>query len=275
MKTIQIHKIIKKIETDFPIQWEKYKNLLSSKNYFLVDDECLYNQRWILDNSFNEIWLINIEYDHPWWNWNGKERKDIKFILNEFTKWILKDTKFCPYCGKTPLIAYGENKDKRAYDLDHIYPWTHYPYLTFNLHNLVPTCKICNTIKKDKDLALHWDYFHPYFWYIKSDKFSIDSEIDFDSEYNFWDYNRTLVSEHARLFTLYDIYENSQDTHNEILFIQKQESRIWTYGSKLDTIGINDKRWFFFQNYYPENSEDILKYANGKLKRDMINSLKI
>jgi hypothetical protein len=43
----------------------------------------------------------------------------------------------------------------------------------------------------------------------------------------------------------------------------------------LDFIGVKDKKSFFFKNFYPEKSDDILRFANGKLKKDMINSLKI
>ncbi len=30
---------------------------------------------------------------------------------------------------------------------------------------------------------------------------------------------------------------------------------------------------YFFKNYYPEAEKDILKFANGKLKRDLIENL--
>ncbi len=32
---------------------------------------------------------------------------------------------------------------------------------------------------------------------------------------------------------------------------------------------------YFFKNYYPTKEEDILKYSNWKLKKDLIESLKI
>lgn len=274
MKTIQIHNIVGKIQEKYPEEWKSYTQELVSHNCFLLDDSFLYSSKWIINDDCTKLGLI-LKSEENWWNWNGKGRKNIKFILLKFTQFILEEVKFCPYCGKMPLISYGENKDKRAYDLDHIYPWTAYPYLTFNLYNLVPTCKVCNTIKNDKNLTAYGDYFHPYFWYIQSDKIRIDSKKDFDSEMDFSAYKKTLLSAHSRLFTLHDIYKNAQDTWNDLDFIRDKIWHIGTYGKSLDSIGIRDKKAFFFKNFYPEKSEDILKFANGKLKKDMIKSLKI
>jgi len=38
---------------------------------------------------------------------------------------------------------------------------------------------------------------------------------------------------------------------------------------------IDDFISYFFKNYYPEKEQDILKYSNGKFKKDMVNYVKV
>ncbi|MEK4151752.1 HNH endonuclease [Carnobacterium sp. FSL E2-0243] len=59
----------------------------------------------------------------------------------------------CPYCGHRNVST-----------VDHYLPKSNYPFLCVVMENLVPSCKDCNTDKKDKNITSNGDLIiHPYF----------------------------------------------------------------------------------------------------------------
>ncbi len=62
----------------------------------------------------------------------------------------------CPYCNENFTYSFrykpGINPVRRTFDWDHIYPKDAYPFLAISFFNLIPCCKVCNTIKGEKNL---------------------------------------------------------------------------------------------------------------------------
>jgi len=73
----------------------------------------------------------------------------------------------CPYCNRNFInTIYRDNIDKpRAIDrrtsqLDHFYPKSIFPILAMSFYNLIPSCMVCNFIKKD--ISEVNKYYNPY-----------------------------------------------------------------------------------------------------------------
>lgn len=61
--------------------------------------------------------------------------------------------KVCPYCNRNYI--YNVDDTKRTSEFDHFYPQTHYPFLAMSFYNLIPSCKVCNFLKNEKDLKIN------------------------------------------------------------------------------------------------------------------------
>ncbi len=287
MQLLDIDLVINEIKSENPTDWKCYIEKLKDNSSFSPSIGCdhLYDKIWI-QNIHNEISLVSIIswWTEDIWNWSNRDSKFKEFVKLEkiFIEKMNEKYSFCPYCWKIPLITFTNEKSerKRTYDLDHIYPKKTYNYLTYSFYNLVPICKICNQLKSTTNFYNKRHYFHPYFWYInennKADKTMLfDDKVNFSNNSSSIDILDGAFSHNTKLYKLDKIYANAQDTKNDIEFIRDKKWHILSYGIKLDSIWIKDKKWFFFKNFYPEKSDDILRFANGKLKKDMINSLKI
>jgi len=61
--------------------------------------------------------------------------------------------KVCPYCNRNYI--YNVDDTKRTSEFDHFYPQAHYPFLAMSFYNLIPSCKVCNSLKNEKDLKIN------------------------------------------------------------------------------------------------------------------------
>lgn len=74
------------------------------------------------------------------------------------------DIHVCPYCNRNYLELYSckdkENKIHRYFkgELDHYYSKSIYPHLSLCIFNLIPSCKVCNHEKLDKDVQVIYPY---------------------------------------------------------------------------------------------------------------------
>jgi len=205
------------------------------------------------------------------------------FLLYLQKNWILT----CVYCWKVSNIHWElSEKLVKLYDIEHFLPRSRYPYLAVNLYNWLPVCKACNeTLKKNID-PLEWTnknkrVFHPYFWWIYKDwdKIKVDDSI-FDEKVTFvWtpnlDYDsRTQIfsTYHWKFFKLWEIYLYDEETYNIFNFIYDKYTKIKDEYCRFKKTSKSIKEFvdYFFKNYYPEKEEEILKYSNWKLKKDLI-----
>ena len=69
-------------------------------------------------------------------------------LLYELTQKI--NIEVCPYCNRNYITTVKKSKNKIRCDFDHFYPKSKFRILALSLCNLVPSCSVCNKIKKDK-----------------------------------------------------------------------------------------------------------------------------
>lgn len=195
-----------------------------------------------------------------------------EFIIEKFTENI----KFCPYCWKNPLIYFEKdsNSNKRMFQFDHFFPKKIYNKWIINFYNLIPSCNACNHLKwEDNPLNIihnNWTIFHPHFWNLYLDKWNLKKD--------FWknaDIKLNYISKNSKFFNLWQKYLNSQDTFNIFNFIQDKRTKIKDEKLKFKNISKTDGKLkdYFFNNYYSKSENEVLKYSNWKLKKDIIDSL--
>ena len=197
-----------------------------------------------------------------------------EFIIKKFTESI----KFCPYCWKNPFIHFDENnKKKRMFQFDHFFPKNVYHRWIINFYNLIPSCNACNHLKLDENpldpILNWWVIFHPYFWNLYQDA---DEILQMDYWKNV-DIRLNYISENSKFWKLWKKYLNSQDTFNEFDFIQDKRTKMKAEKLKFKNTSKTDEQFkeYFFKNYSPKTEDEILKYSNGKLKKELIENLKL
>lgn len=91
-------------------------------------------------------------------------QKQMINLYKEFTKeyayYFFKklNIRTCPYCNRTYTFTCND-KIKTRPEFDHFYDKAEYPMLALSFYNLVPSCKICNQVKHNKQIELN-PYFH-------------------------------------------------------------------------------------------------------------------
>ena len=236
-------------------------------------NEWLKFSRNIKEKHLHDIYeeWISSKSSHPFF-------KELRaFIIQKFTENVF----FCPYCWKSPLIHFDDwNENMRLFQFDHFFPKDSYHEWIINFYNLIPSCNACNHLKlEDNPLdVIIWGgtVFHPYFWNLyKKDHILKKDYLDNK------DVTLTFTSDNWRFYKLWEKYLNSEDTFNEFNFISDKRNKIlaekmlikkywklmkWKKQCKSD----EELKDYFFNWYYSKDEQDILKYNNGKMKKDLI-----
>jgi hypothetical protein len=311
MQKIDIDLIVRKTLIELKKNWnlEKKYNKIKNKpqtsiREFSFKEICkiIFYNNFIQDSKFNkkfmELNTIYIEYKEKWetkkrylWKFYEWTSEFIKIIKITFIKNFINKVKFCPYCWKNNLTYFWnidrfydeEDDNRRTFELDHFFPKDTFYNIWFNLYNLIPSCKSCNHLKHNLNPFEKTRFFHPYFWWIEDN--TIITEKNFDDEVTFNEKdlkNREYIlnTEHWKLFTLKEIYNYSQDTKNDIWFIRDKVEKIKTDKMNdknlwLNKFNLEERKDLFFKNFYPKSEQDILKFSNWKLKKDLIGNLKL
>ncbi len=253
------------------IKFNDFKELFCSNeiNFSKINKNKVNNYKKIYDNISSK--------------WKSKIYIEIrKFIIEKFTEKI----KFCPYCWKVPLIFFEkwQNKDnsyKRMFQFDHFFPKNHFHKWIINFYNLIPNCNACNHLKwEDNPLNIindWWVIFHPYFWNLYLEKWEIKKDCEENIDWRNYDIWLNYISKNSKFFKLGQKYLNSQDTFNIFNFIQDKRTKIKDERLKFKENSKSDEELknYFFKNYYPTQEQDILKFSNWKLKKDLIENLEI
>ena len=252
--------------------FEKFKNYFCDDKLFINKDNKLnINSKKKTVNDFKDIYS-NISSNNSQFF-----LKIRKFIIDKFTEKI----KFCPYCWKNPLIFFEKWKDKsnsywRMFQFDHFFPKNHYHKWIINFYNLIPSCNACNHLKSDDNpldiINNWWIIFHTYFWNLYLYNKCLEKDLWKNA-----DINLNYFSENSKYFKLWQKYLNSQDTFNVFNFIQDKRTKIKDERTKFKKSFKSDEELknYFFKNYYPKSEQDILKFSNWKLKKDLIENLNI
>lgn len=245
------------------------------KNYFSI--QTLNNQSISRDNEK----LLPIIYKKISSNWSNFYSEIRKFIIEKFTENI----KFCPYCWKVPLISYSTDSWKpkeRMFQFDHFLPKSKYKNLTISFYNLIPCCNGCNHKKWNSEFKNNSEVFHPYFWWIKKDNLwniMVINEDNFCKATTFHPWTcwreHIYIIEHGKYFKIPEIYENAQDTNNDLKFIHKSIAEIKVRENLWFDFDWKENIEMFFEHYAPQSENEILKFSNGKFKKDLIDNLKL
>lgn len=65
----------------------------------------------------------------------------------------------CPYCNRLYTFTLDSQSGKAAPQYDHFYDKSDYPLLAVSFYNLIPSCPVCNHIKRTKKTATINPYF--------------------------------------------------------------------------------------------------------------------
>jgi len=270
MQQINIDEIILKLQHSR--YWNFYKSEIENEVWEENLELCIW-KKWIL-----EIWNShNISENDNFWKWGRFEN-----LMKEFLKLIFDEVNYCPNCWKSPFLSTWK-LNLKSFDLDHFFPKSKYFHLMFNFYNLIPICPFCNQkIKRDRNpLDYKWNIFHPYFWVLENDNwvinftniFNLDNCMNFSNIW--WKLSCNFNNWYSNFLNLKDIYLSWKDTYNTFDFIQDKRSKILVEKKNWIKRTNNEFKEYFFKNYVPETDAEILKYSNGKLKKDLIENLKI
>jgi 5-methylcytosine-specific restriction endonuclease McrA len=234
-----------------------------------------------------------------------KSDADLYFKLNnisykikntDYRDILIKHIKVCPYCWKTAFFKRIDNwKKYYSFELDHFLPKSHYPQYSLNTYNLIPVCKACNSsFSKGNKEYNNWEYFHPYFWWLKINSWiwkKMDIEKDFDDIFdfsnvtnlkNFRSSELNIWTSHIDYFNLDQIYKFSSDSLLDYkFFLNKRDiinfrltnkSKATYSNSDKDSYKLEKSRFIseYFKHWYPENKSELLKVPNWKMKQDLI-----
>ncbi|MGY0374610.1 HNH endonuclease [Clostridium sp. JNZ J1-5] len=144
------------------------------------------------------------------------------------------DIHSCPYCNRNFIDVYYGEKAKKPNrfngDIDHYFPKSKYEYLALCVYNLIPSCKICNHEKGEREKI----HFHPYMdkqdvyrfktnFNLESKSINIDYLYGLSEEFNIqiFDYfdenNANSIRESVETFHLKDKYENMSSFARHII----------------------------------------------------------
>lgn len=191
----------------------------------------------------------------------------------------------CPYCNENYVFS---RITKSGCQLDHFFPKKKYPIFAICLHNLVPSCPICNHIKEGKILLIsphdhrdctnklrqqtHLSYeITEFSWPYTEDSIEIGLQYDdlLDNAFRIcaendyialeisedYKYHKDYILEIIRKATLYN--------HSSVELIQNSFSGL--FEDKDDIFR------YLFGNYYQQG--DLLKRPLSKLTRDLLMEL--
>jgi len=173
-------------------RYQKYDNKTLEEIYQERFEEALgCDLRSLLCGSFESLIEITLpegmkEEIEKVFDYQGKYQKHISDIFNKHL-----NLHTCYYCNIDFVNVFkSTNKQiKSGYTLDHVKPKGEYPHLALSLHNLVPSCYVCNAkLKKEKDTgdvsptASNFDFDEKvkFKTFMQNPNFQIDDARDFD-----------------------------------------------------------------------------------------------
>lgn len=199
--------------------------------------------------------------------------------------------KVCPYCNRQYITSYSvETEEKRirktTTDTDHYYPASKFPLLSMNIHNMVPSCQICNSrLKIDKVSCKSDAHLYPYMDPSSSLEFRIPfsdvpqlyafSEEDIHICLEEYEGVGKRAEQSKKIFKLEEVYE----THRDIVYRLKNEIRDYSreeYNkifceNYTDLFGGYDR---FIEVLHPFLTEDEKNTPLTKMKKDIYFYLK-
>lgn len=217
------------------------------------------------------------------------------FAYEKFRKWdsAVKlaqglDLKSCPYCNaQYTLVTKQKSKNKLAFQLDHFYPKSHYPYLSLSFYNLIPCCSVCNNSKSNKPTNMKGSY-HPYSRESVSDDFSfctdnldvvkayVKGKTKFSVKINDEEKLSVKAKKHLDDYSIKKLFERHDDIVEEIVwkkfvYVEEYKKQIRTDFGPTLFLNEYDLERFIIGNY--TKKEDTHKRPLSKFASDIARDL--
>ena len=212
-------------------------------------------------NSIQNTYLVLTDRNFRFWaNWNP------------YTMQFGRNIRTCPYCNRQYITAIQNGDRKVRADIDHFLPKGRYPIFSMSIYNLIPSCKVCNTLKWHNEFKL--DEETPY-------EFSLDDIARFKynigrkkgiefKEKSIKDHN--LVESYENMFMIIDTYQFHENIANYLYENHQRYNEKWI--SDAISSGIISRT-----NLYKLivgdvcKKEEILNEPLSKFKRDIIEQI--
>lgn len=106
------------------------------------------HSKWTTWYNKNKLWYDRFKASNNGEDWNTK-------VLCEKL-----GVDVCPYCNRQYIYTYERDNvgKKNTAEIDHFKPKSKYPYFSCSLYNMIPSCGICNSIKRDDDRDIVYPY---------------------------------------------------------------------------------------------------------------------
>lgn len=152
---------IEKIITESPTGLLEIHNEILKKYNFLfnVNNQNLKNKYKPIINEIFNYGLFSDKY-------RGYKKLDDKRKWNAYALLSKFNIKVCPYCNRQHINTV---ESIIRPDIDHYLPQSQYPFFALSFHNLIPSCKQCNSSLKNHKHLLPDTTTHPYL-YINDDQ---------------------------------------------------------------------------------------------------------
>jgi len=192
------------------------------------------------------------------------------------------ELKTCPYCNMGYiLISQKDEKGENGLrpEIDHFFPKTIYPYLAMSFYNLIPSCKVCNHTKSNKN-TFEDKLLSPY--EIDSTTFKLTYQpknMNFlqikKENYNFnsFDIKFKKIDEHSnKYFKLDKLYEQHKDVVLELLIKKTIYTKSYINELKKNFKFTDEEIYrLLFCNY--QKSDNLHKRPLSKLIKDITQEL--
>jgi 5-methylcytosine-specific restriction endonuclease McrA len=173
--------------------------------------------------------IIRRIFDYDWW---AGVRSTKRYSAYSLARDLA--VRVCPYCNRqyTFTVCRQGGKGITRPEYDHFFPQDRYPLLRLSFYNLIPSCKICNSLKSDKPFTMA-THMHPYFdgfgddmrftyRYLSGRGASLQSlqqsmKIELRSEVSAETQHIERCVRHDEAFSLVDIYSQHSDVVAEII----------------------------------------------------------
>lgn len=96
------------------------------------------------------------EYVFRYYDFSRLKQTDGHCGIHEFVAML--DVKVCPYCNRQFTTTVITKKRRVRPQLDHFRNKHDYPFLALSINNLIPTCGVCNLLKRDTDRDMIYPY---------------------------------------------------------------------------------------------------------------------
>lgn len=222
-----------------------------------------------------------------WNNNKNNKKRDFHFFLTLYNylnqdiifyrKELLKEIDFdvCPYCNRN--FIYDVDKTRLS-EFDHYFPKSKYPFLAISFFNLIPVCKTCNHIKKEKTDPI----INPYDDTINFNEIKFEMELKKINEINIkLSTNNSsltlLVDNHNMILKIDELYNYNKNyikelVLNRLIYNETYINEILTkYGDRLNFTSKNDIIDIVINDYQSDSCYKRKPYS--KMSRDLCDEL--